>query len=308
MTVKKDTKRKNVFRTILNLLKRIFGNKKKLIITVILTAVIIGAAVFIIKADYLVHVSPGQRGVVFNRFGGGISDRILGEGTHIIVPGFQTVYNAKISRQSAHIERITADSKEFQDAALWLNVEFRIDENALPRLFRMFGVISSENLIDRYIIPNTNEVTKNIIINYPIGEILVKQQEIKDKIIEELKKVLFEYFIIVIDVDIENIRLAPAFREIMASIEFAEFERKNAELQMEIARRDAEQRILAAETSKREKILQAEAEAEYNRLISSQAINDVMLEYKKLENSRAAIDRWNGQLPQGLGDVSSWPF
>ena len=273
-----------------------------------LSTVIISAAVFVLKADYLVHVPPGHRGVVFNRFGGGISDRILSEGTHVIFPGFQKAYISNVSRQSAHIERITADSKEFQDAALWLNVEFRINEDTLPQLYRMFGVLSSRDLIDRYILPNTNEVTKNIIINYPIGEILVKQQEIKGKIIEELKKVLFEYYIIVIDVDIENIRLAPAFREIMASIEFAEFERKNAELQMEITRREAEKQILAAETAKQEKILQAEAEAEYNRLISSQTINDLMLEYKKLENSRAAIDKWNGSLPSGTGDISSWPF
>ena len=308
MTAKKEKKSSNILKKLSALLKKALSSKKKIIITLIITAAVISAAVFLIKADYLAHVPPGQRAVVFNRFGGGISDRILGEGTHLIFPGFQTVYNAKVSRQSAHIERITADSKEFQDVALWLNVEFRIDENALPRLFRMFGVLSSQDLIDRYILPNTNEVTKNIIINYPIGEILLKQQEIKAKIIEELKKVLYEYFIIVIDVDIENIRLAPAFREIIASIEFAEFERKNAELQMEISRRDAEKRILAAETDKQEKILQAEAEAEYNRLISAQAFNELMLEYKKLENSRAAIDKWNGSLPSGIGDVSSWPF
>lgn len=307
-TVKKPDRKKQTFRNIIELLKPRIKNKKKALKSLVLITVIIAILAFLINADYLIHVPPGQRGVIFNRFGGGISDKILGEGTHIIVPGFQTVYNAKVSRQSAHIERITADSREFQDTSLWLNVEFRINEDALPRLFRMFGVISSDDLINRYIVPNTNEVTKNIIINYPIGEILVKQKEIKAKIIEELKKVLHEYFLIVIDVDIENIRLAPAFREIIASIEFAEYERKNAELQMEISARNAEKRILAAETAKREKILQAEAEAEYNRLINSQVINELMLEYKKLGNSRAAIDRWNGQLPQNLGDVSSWPF
>lgn len=294
--------------------KQLFSRMGKALFTgkkgkkLILIAAIFILGIILIKQDYFSHIPPGQRGILFNRFGGGVSNNILPEGSHFVFPGLQTVYHAKVSRQSAHIERITADSKEFQDVALWLNVEFQIIEESLPDLFREFGVMSSREIIDQYIIPNTNEVTKNIMVGYGIADILDSQPAIKAEITKKLQFVLKEYHITVIDVDIENIRLDPAFKKVIADIEFADFSRQNEALKMEIAKKDADRRILEAETLKREKILLAEAEAQYNAILNAQQISPALLEFKRLENNRLALERWNGQFPASMGDVHSWPF
>lgn len=281
----------------------------KTILLVLLLVIPMGSFLFYVgQLDFVVHINPGERGVLFNRFGGGISEVILEEGTHFIVPGFQSVFRTKISRQNAHIERITADSMEFQDVALWLNIEFQIREDSITQLYRDFGIISSQSIIDRFIIPNTNEVTKNIMIGYPIGDILVSQPQIKAEITQRLQQVLEEYHISIIDVDIENIRLDPAFREIIAEIEFSVYQNQREDLQLEIASKTAEQRLLEAETLKQELILQAQGELEYNLLINEISFDNNMLEYKRLDNQRAAIEQWNGTFPETMGDVQQWPF
>ncbi|MBN1797593.1 MAG: hypothetical protein JW822_03390 [Spirochaetales bacterium] len=250
------------------------------------------------SGELLVTVIPGERGVVFNHFGGGISDNILREGTHFCFPGLQTVYRAIVARQSAKMEKIYADSKEFQDVTLWINVEFQLEENSLSTLFREYGIMSSAELITEIIWPNVNEVTKNIVVDYPISTVLLKQPEIKEKIVSKLAETLHRYYIKIIDVDIVNILINQAYRDAIAQTELAVYERDQESIRLEAAKKQAERRLLEAETRKKEKILEAEGIAEYNRLTSRQLISASMLEYKRLENQRAAIEKWDGKLVQ----------
>jgi prohibitin 2 len=281
--------------------------KKKITILIAVGCIffIVWIANMIKSGDLLVTIIPGERGIVFNHFGGGISDNILHEGTHLCFPGLQTVYRAVVARQSAKMEKIYADSKEFQDVTLWINVEFQLDENSIAALFREYGIMSSAEIIDEIIWPNVNEVTKNIIVDYPISTVLLKQPEIKAKIVSKLAETLTRYYIKIIDVDIVNILINPAYRDAIAQTELAVYERDQESIRLESAKKEAERRLLEAETRKKEKILEAEAIAEYNRLTSRQLVSSSMLEYKRLENQRAAIDKWDGKLVQAdsLSDI-----
>jgi len=274
---------------------------KKKIQIIIITACLL-SIVWIVNmiqsGELLVTIIPGERGVVFNHFGGGISDSILHEGTHFCVPGLQTVYRAIVARQSAKMEKIYADSKEFQDVTLWINVEFQLEEKSLSTLFREYGIMSSAEIIAEIIWPNVNEVTKNIVVDYPISIVLLKQPEIKEKIVSRLAETLHRYYIKIIDVDIVNILINQAYRDAIAQTELAVYERDQESIRLEAAKKEAERRLLEAETRKQEKILEAEAIAEYNRLTSRQLISASMLEYKRLENQKAAIEKWDGKLVQ----------
>jgi prohibitin 2 len=274
--------------------------KKK--VTVIIAAVCLIFLLWIIdmikSGEMFVTIIPGERGVVFNHFGGGISDNILHEGTHFCIPKLQTVYRAIIARQSAEMEKIYADSKEFQDVTLWLNVEFQLQENNLGALFKEYGIMRSEEMIKEIIWPNVNEVAKNIIVDYSIGSVLLHQPEIKTKIVSKLTETLKRYYINVIDVDIVNILINQAYRDAIAQTELAVYERDQETIRLEGAKKEAERRLLEAETRKQEKILEAEGIAEYNRLTSRQLVSASMLEYRRLENQRAAIEKWDGKLPQ----------
>lgn len=49
-------------------------------------------AISIVPYSCLYDVDGGERAVMFNRFAGGISDTIIGEGSHFYIPWFQTPY------------------------------------------------------------------------------------------------------------------------------------------------------------------------------------------------------------------------
>ncbi|MEJ2664158.1 MAG: SPFH domain-containing protein [Spirochaetia bacterium] len=271
--------------------------KVPVIITVVCALLVLWVAGMVRSGELLVTIIPGERGIVFNHFGGGIADDILHEGTHICMPGLQTVYRAKVARQSAKMDKIYADSKEFQDVTLWINVEFKLMEKNLSALFREYGVMSSAQIIQEIIWPNVNEVTKNIMVDYPISMVLLKQPEIKGKIVTALRQTLQRYYIELIDVDIVNILINQAYRDAIAQTELAVYQRDQESIRLEAAKKEAERRLLEAETRKQEKILEAEGIAEYNRLTSSQRVSASMLEYKRLENQHAAIQKWDGKLP-----------
>jgi prohibitin 2 len=281
--------------------------KKKITILIVVGCIlfIVWIANMIKSGDLLVTIIPGERGIVFNHFGGGISDNILHEGTHFCFPGLQTVYRAVVARQSAKMEKIYADSKEFQDVTLWINVEFQLKDDSLASLFREYGIMSSSDIIGEIIWPNVNEVTKNIVVDYSISTVLLNQLEIKEKIAAELAQTLKPYYISIIDVDIVNILINQAYRDAIAQTELAVYERDQENIRLEAAKKEAERRLLEAETRKKEKILEAEAIAEYNRLLSRQLISSSLLEYKRLENQRAAIEKWDGKLVQAdsLSDI-----
>jgi regulator of protease activity HflC (stomatin/prohibitin superfamily) len=275
----------------------VWKRKIPIVFTAAGAAMVLWVAGMVQSGELLVTIIPGERGIVFNHFGGGISDDILHEGTHLCLPGLQTVYRAKVARQSAKMEKIYADSKEFQDVTLWINVEFQLTEKKLASLFREYGVVSSAQIIQEIIWPNVNEVTKNIVVDYPISTVLLKQPEIKGKIVKTLADTLRRYYIELIDVDIVNILINQAYRDAIAQTELAVYQRDQESIRLEAAKKEAERRLLEAQTRKQEKILEAEGIAEYNRLTSSQRVSASMLEYKRLENQHAAIEKWDGKLP-----------
>ena len=254
------------------------------------------------------NIPPGFRGVVFNRFGGGMKDTLIGEGSRFYIPFFQSIYIANLTRQSAKIDNITADSKEFQDVILRVNVEYSLQEQNLLLFYRKYGMKSIDEIIFEIIEPNTNEAAKNIIIDYPVFDVLIHQSDIKSRLKEKLAHILEEYYITVYDVDIENILISSKFRNTVALAEVARKEKEGEAIRLEQKKIEAQRLLLEAENRKKIKILEAEAILEYNRLVSKQRIDQSLFELKRLENKKAAIEKWDGKLPVTTGGLQSWPF
>ncbi|MCG8572133.1 MAG: hypothetical protein MJB14_18530 [Spirochaetes bacterium] len=255
-----------------------------------------------------VNIPPGFRGVVFSRFGGGMKDKLIQEGAHFYVPFLQSIYISDLTRQSAQIDQITADSVEFQDVILRVNVEFSLQEENLLKMYRKYGMKSNREIIADIIEPNTNEAVKNIVIHYPIFEVLLYQSKIKKELKENLTAILAEYYLTIYDVDIENILIASKFRNTFAESELARKKKENEQILMEQTKIKAERQLLEAENRKKIKILEAQGILEYNRLVSQQKLDNAFLQLKKLENKEKAIEKWNGKLPDQTGNLEAWPF
>jgi regulator of protease activity HflC (stomatin/prohibitin superfamily) len=73
-------------------------------------------------------------------------------------------------------------------------------------------------------------------------------------------------------------------------------EAERARNELATTQAEAAKKIAAAEGDAKSQVLRAQGEADANRIRQS-SLTAQLLELRRLENSRALIDRWNGQLP-----------
>jgi regulator of protease activity HflC (stomatin/prohibitin superfamily) len=88
-------------------------------------------------------------------------------------------------------------------------------------------------------------------------------------------------------------------------------EAERARNELATTQAEAAKKIAAAEGDAKSQVLRAQGEADANRIRQS-SLTAQLLELRRLENSRALIDRWNGQLPtvetgQGSGLMLQLP-
>jgi|GEM_PF-4697865 len=288
----------------------LFKKRKKLLIFLLIILVILIILFNSLKTllnpkNFFITIPAGHNGLVFKKFSGGLSDKMLGEGTKFYLPLLKEIYIIDLTRKSITIDNITADSNEFQDVILRLNIDFKLQKNNLINMFREYGIMSIAEITNEIINPNINEITKNIIINYPIGEVLLKQSEIKNEITTKTKDLLLKYYIVVYDVDIENILISNSFRKKIAEIELAIQEKDKEEILLKQAKYKTERELIEAENNKKIKILEAESIKEYNRLAKD--VTERVIKLKIIENNSKAIDKWDGKLPQSINS-ENLPF
>jgi regulator of protease activity HflC (stomatin/prohibitin superfamily) len=149
-------------------------------------------------------------------------------------------------------------------------------------LFVKVGVGYTEKVIE----PAVNEAVKAAAAHFPVEQIIVNREQLKEGIVTSLSKVLANYHIHLESVNLVDIDFSEQFNHVVEQKQVEEQKIKTAEYQR-----------MQAEEYKKKSILEAEAEAEKQRLLKQSVTADIVaLEW---------IKKWNGQLPQTvLGEKS----
>lgn len=86
-------------------------------------------------------VDPGHRGVIYNRIGG-ISEKVIPEGTHFLIPWFQRVQKYDIRTQPRTMTSLTG-TRDLQMVNISLRVLCHPDVDKLPTTYRQLGMSES---------------------------------------------------------------------------------------------------------------------------------------------------------------------
>jgi len=141
--------------------------------------------------------------------------------------------------------------------------------------------------VKKVIEPAVNECVKAASAKFPVEDIIVKRELLRQMIEDTLKAKLITYNIVVENVNLVNIKFDPEFEKIVEQKQIEEQKIKTAEY----VKQQAEQNKLAT-------IARAEGEARAQQLLR-ESVNDKTIAYKW-------IDKWNGKLPDTmLGSSSS---
>ena len=248
--------------------------------------------VFIILWGTFVIVPAGHRGVCL--WWGSVETRIMGEGLNFKVPIAERVIKVDVKVQPHPFKEIDASSKEYQMVKMTGMMNFHIDPAYVNDLYQKVGLDFADKVID----PAFNDFVKEVVPTYPIGEILPKREEIRQRAMKKLGDNLSRYHIIVDDIYFANIRFSPGYE---GAVEAKQVAQQQVETQKQVlAQREieAQQKVATAKGEAESILVVAQGQAKANEVLS-RSISPILVQYK-------SVEKWNGILPQVSG--SATPF
>ena len=242
---------------------------------------------FIVSWGSFAIVPAGHRGVVL--WWGSVENRIMGEGLNFKVPIAENVIKVDVKVQPHPFKEIDASSKEYQNVKMTGMMNFHIDPSFVNDLYQKVGLDFADKVID----PAFNDFVKEVVPTYPIGEILPKREEIRQRAMKKLGDNLSRYHVIVDDIYFANIRFSPAYE---GAIEAKQVAQQQVETQKQVlAQREieAQQKVATAKGEAESILVVAQGQAKANDALS-RSISPILVQYKNIE-------KWNGILPQVSG-------
>jgi len=242
---------------------------------------------FIVSWGSFAIVPAGHRGVVL--WWGSVENRIMGEGLNFKVPIAENVIKVDVKVQPHPFKEIDASSKEYQNVKMTGMMNFHIDPSFVNDLYQKVGLDFADKVID----PDFNDFVKEVVPTYPIGEILPKREEIRQRAMKKLGDNLSRYHVIVDDIYFANIRFSPVYE---GAIEAKQVAQQQVETQKQVlAQREieAQQKVATAKGEAESILVVAQGQAKANDALS-RSISPILVQYK-------SIEKWNGILPQVSG-------
>ena len=247
-------------------------NKKTIIIIVVILAILI------VLFASIKTVPTGSVGVK-TRFGA-VQKTMINEGINFKVPFIEKIVlvNCKTQKIDTTSESSTRD---MQTVDVSIAVNYNVNKETANSLYQEVGL----NYEDIIIEPAMLESIKSSMAQYTAEELITKRSEVSDKIKETLISKISDRGFTITGFNITDIAFSSTYNQ---AIE----QKAVAQQQVETAKANLEKQQI----ENQKKISQAEAEAEVMRLQNSQ-ITENTLKLKELENQKAFIDKWTGNLP-----------
>lgn len=275
----------------------------------IATAVII-ALVVIVLFVCTVRIPAGYVGVVYN-MNGGISDRTLTQGFHVISPT-QNVTTYSIGIEQSYLtaskdgdsnddESFEVPSNDGKGLTVDMTFTYRYDADRVADTFTRFKGQSGKDVKNSFIKPNIMSWTKEVTAKYSVIDLLGdKRATLNSELTDYLKQKFEPYGIVIESVSLINIDPDEETRSAVQKkvnaqqdLELAKIEQQtanvNAEKEKEVAITRANQEKETAQINAEAKLIEAQAQADANRLISQSLTPELI--------RQQMYDKWDGKLP-----------
>ena len=233
-------------------------------------------------------VDGGHRGIVTKL--GAIQNTELEEGLNIINPLFDHVeqWDVRVFKLQVKSPSASSDLQTIQTESA---LNYHVNPSKAAELKQKVGA----NYADVIIAPTIQESLKAATAKYPIQELTAKRAIVRDEAKALIVAKLAPYYIVVDDYSILNFDFSDKFEAAIESKQVAEQRSEQAKFELEKVQIDSQQALARA---------QAEAEG---LKAQREQITEGLLELRRIENQRLAIEKWSGNVPTYMmGD--STPF
>jgi len=227
------------------------------------------AAIFILLFGTRVTytVGPGQKAVVFYRFGKGLDkENVKNQGFHFIAPWNEKyIYNVRIQEDLSIMEVLSKNGLTIKTE---LSYRYKPVDNKVGYVHDDLGI----NYHDNIIIPEIRSVTREVIGEYLPEELYsTKREVIEDEIYERTKVTLLEKNLLLDAVLIRDVTLPKTLQDAIEN-----------KLKQEQISLEYDFKLVQAEKEAQKQIIEAEGKAKANRILSA-SLTDNILRDKGIE-------------------------
>lgn len=256
----------------------LFRNKALLVILVVIA--------FFILFNPLVVVSAGHRGVIFSQISG-VSDKVLGEGVHIIIPVIDKVTLMDVRVQKEEVNTVEASSKDLQSIHSSIVLNYTLQADKVKQVYQEIG----PDISNKIIIPAILETVKAVTAKYTAEELITKREMVRNDIMASLQQKLSKSYVSVNDFNLTNFQFSETFETAIEAKQVAEQNALKAKNDLERIKVEAQQRVTQATAEAQAIKIQAEALSYNSQLVQLEAVK-----------------KWDGKLPQTMLGNSGVPF
>ncbi len=223
--------------------------------------------VLLLSNTTFVTIDPGQKGVKFKRFAGGIDkEKIYDQGFHIVMPWDKMIiYDVRINEDFEDMDVLSKNG-------LSINVELTFRYKPIPEKIGYLHDGIGSDYLERIIKPEVRSATREVIGKYLPEELYsTKREAIQDEIYTQTKNAISSNFL---EIDAILIRSVQLPNKLKAAIEQKLEEEQLAfqfDFRLEKEKKEAER-----------KIIEAQAKADANRILSA-SLTDKILADKGIE-------------------------
>ena len=246
-----------------------------------------------------VRVPAGYVAVQYD-LNGGVRDKVLTQGWHLISPtvhttkytvGIEQSYLTKEKKgDSDDDERFSASSKEGKDIDVDLTFTYQYKPEDVKDVFIRFKGQSGKEVRDTFIKPNIISWTKEVLAKYEVADIIgAERANINHDLTEYISQKFQPYGISISNVSLINLEVDDKTAEVINNKIAAQQEAETQKIKNQT-------KVEKAEADAKAKLIEAEAEAEANKLVQKSLTDGVL--------KQQYIEKWNGELPKVSSDSS----
>lgn len=231
--------------------------------------IIIAIILIVVLAKSAVTVGSGERGVLYETFGGGVvTDELpLGEGFHLVAP-WNKVFVYNVRQQELFEKSMAVLSSNGLEIKLDASVLYQVNSETVAKLHQTRG----EDYLQSVIIPAVRSATRSVVGRYTPEQLYSsKRDAIQTEIFDETKKIVEPQYIQLNAILVRDVTLPPTIKQAI--------ERK---LKQEQESLEYEFRLVTADKEAQKQRIEAQGKADANRILSA-SLTDKILQDKGID-------------------------